>query len=113
MGEAIFFAIICVFVFLGIQKIVEILETYSRFEFPKTSVLLCKISGHQENAEFIIRSLAADSLKISSCKKNAVFIIDDGMDEYTYKICIKTANQYKNVFIGNLEDAENILNTVN
>ena len=111
MGEAIVFSIISILAFLGIQKLFELFENIKAGGGERPTVLVYKLSGHEQDAEMIVRSLVSDSVKISTGRQVAVFIVNDSMDDETYDVCVRTAQQYKNVFVGSFDEASNLLDT--
>ncbi len=100
MENTIVLSVLTVFAFFGIIKLIEMVESIFTLHIKNTVVLTYKISGQNENAEMIVRQLANQRKRLSSGVNAAVYIVDDGMDEETFKICVNTASQYDNIFVG-------------
>lgn len=109
MGKAVIFSLICILAFVGLQRIFEGLEQALRFRAQRPTVLLYKLTGHADNAELIVRALAADAQRVSTGSGSAVYIVDGGMDRETLELCRRTADQFQNVFIGSFDDAALLL----
>ncbi len=113
MEKAVILSVVAVLALLGLHKIVQWLETLVSVRGKNPLVLFYKIEGDSEKAEFIIRSLALESRKITCAKRSAVYIVSDGLDSQTLDICLKTAQQYSNVFVGNFEQGGDVLQEKN
>ena len=105
MEKAIIITVICALVFLGVKKLIELVEYHFSMKQKGTTILMYKINPQTDDAEMIVRSLVNDSRKVLTGKKVAVYIIDDELDEKSLEICSKTADQFSNVFVGKMEDA--------
>lgn len=112
MEKAVIISVVAILALLGIYKIVEWLESVTACRGKNPSVLFYKIKNDSENAELIIRSLAVNVQKLSCAKRNAVYIVTDGLDSNTLDICKKTAQQLPNVFIGEFADGEVMLEEI-
>lgn len=104
MEKAIIVSVIFILALLGIHRIVDFVYELVRIKNKDPIVLFYKIRKGEENAELIIRSLSSDAKRLSICKKTAVFVIIDDVDEKTQEICKKTASQLCNVFVGTFKD---------
>ena len=104
MEKAIIVSVIFVLALVGIHRIVDLLYELVRIKNKDPVVLFYKVKEGEQNAEIIIRSLSSDAKRLSTCNKNAVFVITDDLDEETREICKKTAAQLCNVFVGSYLD---------
>lgn len=109
MGEAIIFSILCIFAVLGIQKLFEMIETVRMRSCGGKAVVVYKLDENPKDVEMIVRSLAGDSISVTTGKEISVFVLEENLDEQTAKICKDTAKQYQNVFVGKLNDLEAML----
>lgn len=100
MEKAIIVSVIFVLALIGIHRIVDLIYELVRIKNSQPIVLFYKVNRGEQNAEIIIRSLSSDAKRLSTCKKTAVFVITDDLDEETQEICRKTADQLCNVFVG-------------
>ena len=109
MVEAVVFSFLCILALFGIHKLVELFLCLGGSVGEKTGLIVYKIDRDEKNAEMIIRALATDSTKFLSVKKVGVYIVYDGEDTEVLEICKRTAEQYDNIFVGKLSDAERLL----
>lgn len=70
--------------------ILWILRTKEEDEF----MIVVPISGHNEEAEFLLRSAAAKVLFTDTLKTTEVICLDCGMDDETRKICETIVDGY-------------------
>ena len=100
MEKAIIVSVIFILALIGIHRIVDVIYELVKIKNKDPIVLFYKLKEGEQNAEIIIRSLSSDAKRLSSSGKTAVFVITDELDYETQEICIKTARQLSNVFVG-------------
>ena len=104
MEEAFVYGIFAILSFFGILKIFELIQNFASIKGREKSVLLCRIKNNAETAEMTVRSLASDLGRLTTFGNTVVFILSDDLDVKTRNICTRTAEQYNNVVVGNIED---------
>lgn len=109
MEKAIFFSLLTIFALLGVHKVVELVQSLFTLHLRNTVIIMYKPPKSCDDAEMVIRQLAQYSKQISAPAKTAVYIVNDELDESSLELCNRTADQYDNVFIGNLEDVNRLL----
>ena len=109
MEKAIIVSVIFVLALIGIHRIVDLLYELVRIKNKDPIVLFYKMKKDEQNAEIIKRSISCDAKRVSSCRKTAVFVITDDLDEQTQEICKKTAAQLCNVFVGAFQEGKALL----
>ena len=104
MEETFVYGVFAILSFFGVLKIFELLQDFASIKGREKSVLLCKIKNNAETAEMTVRSLASDLGRLTTFGNTLVFVVSDDLDAKTKNICVKTAEQYNNVVVGNIED---------
>lgn len=112
MGEAIVFSILTILAFFGVHKLVEMLQSLFTLHPKSTVVVMYKAGEGQDDIEFTVRELARFSRCSQSPSKTAVYIVNDGMDEQTLKVCRQTAEQFSNVFVGGFIEAQDLFSVI-
>ncbi len=91
-----------ILIILGIIEFSEFFIKWSYLpvtNFDKERVFLIPLRGHQENIEYIIRSIAFTyNTQFSNCKFRIV-CIDLGSDSETKKICSILSRDYNFIYI--------------
>lgn len=104
MGEAIIISVLCILSIFGVHKIFEMLLSLRKTVDERKLTLLYRMSDTEQNAEMVVRALADES----SIK---VFVVCERAEGEVYDMCVKTAAQYKNVFVGAEEELKNHIQT--
>lgn len=84
-------------VLLAAVGIIEVWQRTRRYFFmlPQDRVsFIVRSRGHDEKIEYIIRSLLVKAGELKVGASPAIFIVDDGMDEETRKICEHLADRF-------------------
>ncbi len=102
MGEAIIISVLCILSIFGVHKIFEMLLSLRKIVDKRKATIVYKMSDTEKNAELVVRALADEN----DCN---VVIVCESADSEVYKISVKTAVQYKNVFVGTATDLQNLL----
>ncbi|MBQ8868756.1 MAG: hypothetical protein IJ027_03440 [Oscillospiraceae bacterium] len=102
MGEAIIISVLCILSIFGIHKIFEMLLNLRKTVDKEKLMLVYKMSDREQNAEMTVRALALES-------DNNIFVACEQAEGEVYEICVKTAFQYRNVFVGTTADLQNLL----
>ena len=110
MGEAIIISILCVLSIFGVHKIFEMLLSLKWGSAAKKLTLVCRLDKNEQNAEMLVRTLAAESQNLSMGKV-CVFIVCDSAEGEEYNICQKTAQQYENMYVGNISSLREYIET--
>lgn len=85
-------------VFLGIIGLVQVVRTvtlwFLRPRGETVGVLIVPVKGHNEEAEFLLRSAAERVRWLSGGHPQAVVCMDCGMDEATQAVCASVCADY-------------------
>jgi len=102
---ALIYFIIGIFIVSGIVQLSELFIKWSFIpinHFNKEKIFLLPIYKHQENIEYIIRSIIFTyTTQLSNCKFR-IICVDLGSDTETKKICSILSRDYSCVHIVNL-----------
>ena len=104
-------AIICVlFIIIGL---VEVFRNIAFFVLrPKgedTAMTIVPIYGHNEEAEYLLRSAAARVKWADNGRERRVICLDCGMDSETRLICEKLARSYEFMELRTMEEFQGML----
>lgn len=110
----IFIFITVILMILGLvdlckMVILWVLRTKEEDEF----MIVVPISGHNEEAEFLLRSAATKVLFTDALRKTEVICLDCGMDDETRQICETIVNGYSFMKIENVLTFNENLNDSN
>ncbi len=102
MEEAFIISVLCILSIFGVHKIFEMLLNLRKTVDKGKIMLVYKMSDNEQNAEMIVRALAVEN-------DNNIFALCERAEGEVYEICVKTAYQYRNVFVGTAADLQNLL----
>lgn len=75
----------------------------------ESMLIIVPIRGHDEEAEYLLRSAAAKVKWFNTMRHQKVICLDCGMDEETRKICTLIADNYRFMEIYNMSEFEELL----
>lgn len=87
MPELIAGMLLSFFAIVGVVEIGRWIKNYMLAPCAKSPVLIVTCSGHDEQIEYCIRSIANQANEICRCGKRFIIVVDEGMDEETRSIC--------------------------
>ena len=108
--QALFFIIIGALAIFGLYQIAKYIE-YKILSPAKNAVVitLIPLTGHIENAEFVIRNTNARIQAQDFGDKTIVAIVDMGMDEETREICESVCNSSRDMALFEKDQMKGIL----
>ena len=104
MGEAVIISVLCILSIFGVHKIFEMVLSLRKIADKRKMMLIYRMPDSEQNAELVVRSLAEEN-------DTRVFVLCDEQAGQVYRICLKTASQYKNVVVGTAHDLVDALKT--
>lgn len=102
MGEAVIISVLCILSIFGVHKIFEMLLSLRKIADKRNMMLIYRMSGREPDAEIITRSLAEEN-------DMKVFVLFGEASCDAYRVCLKTAAQYKNVVVGTADELKEML----
>ena len=97
--------ILVLFVIIGLTEFCRILIMWLyRPKHSEKITIVVSIHGHQEDAEFILRSAVEKVRWMGGPEQKQLICVDCGMDDETRKICQMISNQYSFVEICNAQN---------
>ncbi|MDR0404580.1 MAG: hypothetical protein LBH37_02105 [Oscillospiraceae bacterium] len=101
---------IVILAIIGLIEIFRILVLIAfRAKDESSLIILVPISGHNEKAEFLLRSAVAKLKWLGTIGKQRIICVDNGMDQQTRKICEIIKQEYEFVEICFSNEFEKIL----
>ena len=104
MGEAVIISVLCILSIFGIHKIFEMILSLKKTINERKLLLVYSMSGHEKNIEMAVRAL-------SEMNERRIFVLCEKNNSEVYKTSVKIASQYKNIFVGTIEDLQNYMQT--
>lgn len=88
MEYTIFAGVCILFIILGLVDLIKLITfTFLKSDRYSGSTIVIPIKGHDEHAEFILRSAAAKIKWTGSDEDSRLICLDCGMDDETKQIC--------------------------
>lgn len=112
MTNTFFDVILVVLAVIGIIEIVREIIKFASAPKNTDSVLILPFSGHIEDIEFIVRTVAVNSHCKKGGENTTVICLDKGMDEETKKLCECVCGDYDFVFLSEENELNTFLNDV-
>ena len=95
MITSIFTIIGLILIVIGLVEVIKMITIFFlRTKGEDNTMIIVPISGHNEEAEFLLRSAAAKVRWIDGFKDKRVICMDCGMDDETRDICKRVVESY-------------------
>ena len=107
MVHTLFLIFSIILVILGFVDLIRSLTfLFLKIRGCSTNIIVIPIRGHNERAEFLLRSAAAKVKWMSTIEKFHLICLDCGMDEETKKICSLICDDYDFMDLYNVPELE-------
>ncbi len=95
MVYTLFLIFSVLFIIIGFVDLIRSLTfLFLKIRGCSTNIIIIPIKGHNERAEFLLRSAVAKIKWLTPFEKSHLICLDCGMDEETKKICNLICNDY-------------------